>query len=114
MSHSFSIQVAEAIAAITGANAIGELTIASNTVFYPGAFAWVTKNDGSLQARVLIVRRVSTTKVQVRKVASGLEQNVPAPTYGFSDMSGFNTTSTLCQEAQTAPVVSDFQPRQIS
>lgn len=108
----FSIPISEAIVAIVSATATGEVTVASNASLWPGALAWLIKTDGT-RLRVLIVKRISTDKIQVRKAADGTEQNVPAPTYGYVDASAFNTNSTICQEAQTAPVTSDLLPRLI-
>jgi hypothetical protein len=113
MPHNFSIPVAESILAITAATNKGLVTVSSNTTLYPGAYAWITKSDGSgTPLRVLIVKRVGTTQVQVRQVYSGTEYTIPAPSYGFTDVSAFNTGSSICQEAQTAPVVASNEPRQ--
>ncbi len=108
-----NIPIQETIAAVTAATNKGLLTVADNTVLYPGTFGWLTKNDGSASTRVYIVARVGANQVSARAVASGTEQTVPAPSYGRSDLSAYNAASSLCIEAQTAPVVAANSVRQV-
>ncbi len=104
MSLNGSIPVPETIAAVTAATNKGVVTVADNTLFYPGTLGWLSKTDGSAQKRVQIVQRVGTTQLTVRVVADGTETTKPAPSFGLSDVSAFNTASSLCVEAQVASV----------
>ncbi len=111
MSGMFSIPVQESIVAITGATAVGELTFASNATLHTGAKAWVTKNDGSDQARVRLVKRLGATKFLVRRLPND-NDGAPNEGFGYSDMSAFASASTICMEAQTVPVVPAYSDRE--
>jgi len=114
-----SVPVAEAFVAITGADATGNLTVATgdNGPVYPGALAWLCKDDGSARLRVKILSVPSTTKIVVRAYDDSpvadrsLHAVTRAPSYGRTDVSGFASGSHLCQEAQMAPVDFAFQKR---
>lgn len=104
-----SIAVQEAFVAITAATAGGVLTVASNAYLYPGTLAWLCKDDGSARARVKIIACIGTDTVHVRPFANNNEN--AAPQYGLGDVSAFNATSHICQEAQTAPVDPAYSKR---
>lgn len=98
-----SIAIQEAFVSISAATATGELTVASNALIFPGALAWIQKDDGSVEsARVKILSLSGTTKVQVRRFVDDDETSMPQ--YGSSDMSAFATGSHICQETQNAPI----------
>jgi hypothetical protein len=97
-----SIAIQEAFVAISAATTGGVLTVTATDYLFPGALAWVVKDDGSARARVKIIARLSSTTVLVRRFINDNE-NGP-PNYGSSDMSAFNGSSHICQEPQTAPV----------
>lgn len=109
-----SIAVQNAKANVTAATAIGALTVDSTAYLFPGANAWVSKDDGSLSVRVKILAISGTTGLTVRKwpvfqdPASGTKytkENSGAPSYGSSDMSAFNGVAThIYMEAQSVPV----------
>ena len=114
-----SIAIPEAFIAVTAADALGNLTVASTAGIYPGAHAWLTKDDGSLQYRVQILRVTSTTVFQVRRYPNDTEGRpdnnlyVP-PGYGLSDVSAFNgVASHICVERQTVPVDPSFSIRNL-
>lgn len=109
----FSKPINNTSAAITAATAGGLITVADNTIFFPGAKGWISKNDGSASMRVKLISRVGTTQLRVRRIADGTEAIVPAPSYGLTDVSAFNATSTLFVEAQLVPVVPDHGVRAI-
>lgn len=104
-----SIAIQEAFVVVSGADAIGNLTVASTDYLYPGALAWVNKDDGSASARVKILVVTSETVVRVRRFTNDNE-NAP-PQYGVGNMSVFNGASHICQEAQTAPIDPSFRRR---
>lgn len=114
-----SIAVQAAKSAITAASAVGRLTITSNVYFFPGANAWVTKNDGSATARVKILACIGTDTLLVRKWPLKMEadgtthgqENYGPPGYGVSDMSAFNATSHICMESQSVPVDPTYAKR---
>lgn len=103
-----SISVPETKVAITGATATGTLTVANATLFVGGR-AWVTKNDGSAQARVKIVSLISTTGCKVVRYPNDDDSQFAG--YGLSDMSAFNASSSICMEHQVVPVDPAFAKR---
>lgn len=105
-----SISVPEAFVAISAATNKGVLTVADNSTIYPGALAWVAKDDGSASARVKILSLISTTQCVVRRFANDNENSPPS--YGVSDMSAFAAASHLCMEGQAVPVEFAFAKRQ--
>ncbi len=107
-----SIAIQEAFVAISAATATGELTLASNGYVFPGALAWICKDDGSARARVKVLFCSGTTKVHVRRFKND-DENSP-PSYGGSDMTAFATGSHLCQESQVVPVDPAYEKRVIS
>lgn len=107
-----SVIVPRVFQAVTVATAKGVLTVGSTTDLFPGANAWVNKDDGSARARVKILAILSATTLSVRRYANDDERS--APNYGLSDMTGFNGASHLNQELQTAPVNPDFVKRVVS
>lgn len=105
-----SIAIQEAFVAISAADAAGNLTVTSTDYLYPGAMAWVQKDDGSApSARVKILAVTGETIVRVRRFINDNE-NSP-PNYGASSMTSFNGGSHICQECQTAPVDPSFRRR---
>jgi len=107
-----SIACPSFFAAITAATATGVLTVTSTTDVYPGSNAWVFMDDGSNRARVKILAVLTTTTFQVRRY-SGDNENA-APSYGFSDMSAFNTGAHVAVEAgQAVPVDPSFSKRDL-
>lgn len=115
-----SIAIQEAFVVVSGATNQGVLTVGATDYLFPGANAWVAKDDGSLSVRVKIIARLSTTTIRVRRYPNDNEGRpdnalyVP-PGYGVSDMSAFNGVAThICQEAQTAPVDPNFSVRVVA
>lgn len=107
-----SIAIQEAFISILGATAQGELTVTSNGYLFPGALAWIQKDDGSvLSARVKIIYISGTDKVRVRRFKND-DENSP-PSYGGSDMTAFATGSHICQEVQNAPIDRAYEKRVI-
>lgn len=108
-----NISVPEAFCAITGATALGVVTVsaADCLLLFPGARAWLCKDDGSARARVKILSRLSATTIKVRRYKNDDENATPQ--YGTSDMSAFNATSHISQEIQTAPVDDQYNVRTI-
>jgi hypothetical protein len=109
--------IPETIHTVTGADAVGTLTFASNADVWPGSYAWLSKTDGSAQMRVRVVRRVSTNAVKVREVPSGYTdgriQEVPGPNYVYADVSSFATGSVLCVEQQAVVTELSHVPKAI-
>lgn len=105
------MQVPAADDAITAATALGVISVTANAAYFPGTNAWVYKTDGSLNYRVLIVKLVSTTGMQVRRYPDDNEAK-PAG-YGFTDMSGFNSGSRISAEAQLAPYDPAYSKHQV-
>ena len=100
-----SIAVPRVFAPISAATALGVLTVSATdaAAIYPGAKAWIQKDDGSVpSARVLIVSVVGTA-VKCRRFKNDNE-TAPGINYGVSDLSAFNTGSHLNQEVQVAPI----------
>ena len=98
------------------ATATGLLTVTTTDYLYPGALAWVTKDDGSAMARVKILAIIGTTQVQVRRFANDSEFSNPGvlggPSYGRSDMTAFDGGGVhICQEAQNVPVDPAYSKR---
>lgn len=117
-----SVAVPEAFCVVTTATAKGVLTVSASDclLLFPGANAWVSKDDGSATARVKILSRLSTTTILVRRYPNDSETTknftvlAPAPSYGTSDMSAFTgSIAHICQEAQTAPVDPSFSVRTV-
>lgn len=106
----FSIPVQESIVAVTGATATGELTMASNATLYVGALAWLSKNDGSAQARIRLVKRVGSTKFMARRLPDDSEYK-PNEGTGYSDFSAFAAGSSICMEFQLVPIVPMYTDR---
>jgi hypothetical protein len=104
-----SIAIQEAFIAVSAASATGVLTVPSNDYLFPGALAWVCKDNGSAQARVRILACIGSTQVQVRRFPNDNENSPLA--FGVSDMTAFNGASHICQEAQTAPVDPAYSKR---
>lgn len=97
----------EVFLAVSAATNQGVLTVASNGLLLPGALAWLTKDDGSLQARVKIVNLIGTTQLTVRQFPANNE-NAP-PSYGVSDVSAFNAVAShLCVENQAVAISQPF------
>lgn len=111
-SANYSVQIQENIVAVTAANAVGELTFATNLGLHPGTLGWLTKNDGSLSYRVRIVKLVGSTKAMVRRMPGDDERKACEGT-GYTDVSAFNTTSSLCVEAQLAQVSQSYVNREV-
>jgi hypothetical protein len=112
-----SISVQESFLAISAATATGGLTVTSTDYLYPGALAWVAKDDGSLSIRVKIIAILSETTLTVRQIyGSSLgnlnaDQNSP-PQYGFGNMSAFNAVAShICMECQNVPVDPAYRRR---
>jgi hypothetical protein len=109
---SIAIQAGKAV--VSAADTVGNLTVDSNAYLFPGANAWVTKDDGSLSYRVKILAVTGSTGLKVRRYPQTQDPNTgvyydndraPGINYGGSDMSAFNGVAThIYQEAQTAPV----------
>lgn len=95
------MEVRASQAVVTAATASGVLTVADNQLFSPGGMAWVRATSGGESARVLILNRLGTTDLKVRRFKDDNENTAP-PSYGGSDMSGFGA-STIFQESQLVP-----------
>ena len=105
-----SIAIQEAFLTVSAATNKGLLTVPANDYLFPGALAWVAKDDGSLSARVKILACIGTTQIVVRRFPNDNE-NAP-PSYGVSDMSAFNGVAThISQEAQTVTVDEAYSKR---
>jgi hypothetical protein len=108
-----SIAIQETFVAISAATAQGVLTVSDTSYLFPGAKAWVAKDDGSLSYRVRILARLTSTTVSVRRYNNDDENS--APSYGSSDMTAFNGVSShICQETQTAPVDEAYAVRVVA
>lgn len=88
-------------AVVTAATAGGVITVADNTLFSPGGKAWVRATAGVANARIMILSRIGTTDLKVRRYRND-DENTSPPNYGASDMSGFSD-STIFQESQLVP-----------
>lgn len=101
--------VAEAFAAFAAdGGSDGYITVADNTIFYPGAFAWIVSSLVAAR-RVQVTNLSGATKVGVRfygDSASGATAGT-SPSYGRSDVSAYKLadSATLNQEAQAVRVV---------
>lgn len=97
-----SVIAPEVFLSVTAATNQGVLTVPSNGLVLPGTSGWLTKDDGSLQFFVKVVRLVGTTQIVVMRYPND-NPNTPGPTYGVSDVSAFNgVASHLCIESQPA------------
>jgi hypothetical protein len=121
-----SIAVPEAFIAVTAATAVGLLTVGSgNTAnLYPGAYAWLAKDDGTLSYRIKILAVDSTANtVLARRMPIKQDrfsqtyvddEGNPPPSYGLTDFSTFNGVGChICQERQTAPIDPSFSKRSV-
>lgn len=116
-----SIAVQKARQAVSAATAVGLLTVGSTTDLYPGTNAWLSKDNGSAQTRVKIIKIVSSTQLVARawpiqKAKNATEtdhtqEDYGAPSYGVSDLSAYNGSSHITMEAQSAPVDPAFSKR---
>lgn len=125
-----SIAVPEAFIAVTAATATGVLTVGSgNTAnLYPGAYAWLAKDDGSLSYRIKILsvdatantvkaRRMPVKQVQTPGSSTPIfadSETNPPPRYGLTNFLPFNGVAChICQERQTAPVDPSYAKRTV-
>lgn len=100
-----SIDAPAASAVITGATNKGLITVASTTPFHVGAEAWVSKDDGSAQQRVIITRLVSSTVLQARPIPEASQKTVWQLSYqAGGDLSAFNAGSRINMPAQVVRV----------
>ncbi len=118
-----SVAVPEAFLPIASATALGVITFTEGTAgdLFPGALAWLCKDDGSARLRVMILSAVyktgSADTITVRayddRPASDRSLNAAtrAPSYGRTSVSAFNASSHLSQEIQTAPIDRSFSKR---
>lgn len=89
---SYDISAAQAsLVAIGGAD--GYVQVADNSPFYPNAFVWVMKADGSDGGQYQITDLVGTTKI-------GLKAVTTYPNYGKAKLTAFLVGSTIFQEEQ--------------
>lgn len=124
-----SVAVPEAFVAIASATAAGVITTAAGDAddVYPGALAWLVKDDGSVRLRVKILSvkpapdpTSDPDTITVRayddspSATHSLSAATRAPSYGRVNVSAFNASSHLCQEIQTAPVDRAFQKRSLA
>jgi len=106
---------------VSAATSKGRLTVTSNAYLFPGANAWLAKDDGTLQYRVKILACIGTDTVIARRWPTKKEPdgsatydkaNFGAPSYGLSDLSAFNgVASYLSMEAQSVPVDPTYSKR---
>jgi hypothetical protein len=119
-----SIAIPAAKVAITVATAAGVLTAtaAGIATLFPGANAWFAKDDGTMAIRVKILRRLSTTTIQVRawpvkQESDGTkhtQENYGPPSYGTTDLSAYTGGGFhLSQERQTVPVDPAYSVRDL-
>lgn len=118
-----SIAIQSAFIAITAATNKGLLTVGAGQTAYlfPGAYAWLCKDDGSANARVKILAvdatnntvtvRIMPTRQDPFSTTYVQSETNPPPSYGLSDVSAFNGSSHICQEAQTAPIDPTYAKR---
>lgn len=119
-----SIAIPAAKVAITTATAAGVLTgsAAGIATLFPGANAWLAKDDGTMSLRVKILRRLSTTTVQVRawpvkQDSDGTKytlENYGAPSYGTTNLAAYTGGGYhISQEHQTVPVDPAYSVRDL-
>lgn len=107
-----SISCPPFFAAITGATALGVITVASTTDVYPGSLGWVYLDNGTARARVKILSVLSATTFQVRRFANDNENSPPS--YGYSDMSAFAAAAHISVDSgQPVPVDPAFSKRNL-
>jgi len=110
-----SIAVQSSRAVVSAATNKGRVTVDSNAYLFPGANAWLSKDDGSLSVRVKILACIGTDTLVVRrwptrKATDTTEpnhdlENFGPPGYGLSDVSAFNgVASHISMETQAVPV----------
>ncbi len=99
------IQAPRCFVAITGASALGVLTVGSGKAapVYPGAIGWVQKDDKSVASALVKVLSVDETAntITVRRFKDDVESATPQ--YGRSSMSAYATGCHLCLDAQIVP-----------
>lgn len=121
-----SIAIPKVSTAITAATNKGLVTVGSglSAGLYPGAYAWISIDDGSIpsvRVKILSVDSSSDTiRCRIMPSIQATDSNThytsetnPPPSYGLSDLSAFNTGSHIFQERQTAPVDPAFSKRDV-
>jgi hypothetical protein len=89
---------------VTAADAIGTLTFSSNAEIFPGSFGWLSKDDNSECVRVMVIKRIGSTQVRVRRAPDGTEAKIAGVSYGGLDTSAWNADSSLTIEVGTYPI----------
>ncbi len=99
-----SIEIPEVTVNVLDADATGFLDVDDGSGIYPGALAWLFKNDGSVSSRLKVVKTAGN-RLWVR-VFPGNDEAAP-PSFGYSNVSAYATVSRLCQERQVVRVNPD-------
>src|ERR1700690_102803 len=116
-----SISIPPITVPITGATTLGVITFSAADLF-PGSWGWMAKNDGSDQVKVKVLsvspNTSAATSATVRVYPNNSDEqgqgNWLSAGYGYSDVSAFNTASSLWIGRQSVPIDPAYSKRDLA